>query len=209
MRLPCGTDTSQRISRGHGMCRHERLLPRLAFIVLTWAVIGSPGMQGQNAKPTEYDVKATYLYNFTRFVEWPVQGLQGGSDSFAICVLGDNPFGPALQTTVAQETIAGKSVVAKQVPTPQDAANCRVLFISSSENKRLKQILTSLGTASVLTVSDLPKFTERGGMVQFVVDGSRIRFEVNSATAERAGLTLSSELLKVAVNVRKTVPLGD
>jgi hypothetical protein len=166
-------------------------------------------MHGQNTKHSEYEVKATYLYNFTRFVEWPVQGLPGQSDSFAICVLGDNPFGPALQATVAQETIAGRSVVAKQVPTLQDAANCRVLFISSSEDKRLKEILASLGTASVLTVSDLPKFTQRGGMVQFIVDSNRVRFEVNSATAERAGLTLSSELLKVAVSVRRTVPIGD
>jgi len=183
-----------------------RWITALAAVV---ALIGPPSMQGQHAKPTEYEVKATYLYNFSRFVEWPVQGLQAQSDSFAICVLGENPFGPALNATVAQETIAGKSVVAKQISVPQDAVNCRVLFISSSEAKRLKEILTTLGTASVLTVSDLPKFTQRGGMVQFVLEGNRVRFEVNAATTERAGLTLSSELLKVAVNVRKSVQLGD
>jgi len=73
----------------------------------------------------------------------------------------------------------------------------------------LKEILTSLGTASVLTVSDLPEFVRRGGMVQFVLEGNRVRFEVNLATAEHAGLTLSSELLKVATNVRRTGQLGD
>lgn len=173
-------------------------------------LVGIPGARGQHAKPTEYEVKATYLYNFGRFVEWPAaQGMPAPASTFAICVLGDNPFGPALAATVAQETIAGKNVVAKEIPAPQDAVNCRVLFISSSEDKRLKQILTSLGTASVLTVSDLPQFTERGGMVQFVLEGNRVRFEVNSASAARAGLTLSSELLKVAVNVRKSVQLGD
>ncbi|HEY3971568.1 MAG TPA: YfiR family protein [Candidatus Sulfotelmatobacter sp.] len=176
---------------------------------MAWILIAPQPLLGQHGKPTEYEVKATYLYNFTRFVEWPVQGAQGEGDSFAICVLGDNPFGPALEATVAQETIGGKNAVAKQIHTMQDAADCRVLFISTSEDKRLKQILMSLGTASVLTVSDLPKFTERGGMVQFVVDGNRVRFEVNSASAERAGLTLSSELLKVAVNVRTSVQLGD
>jgi hypothetical protein len=178
-------------------------------MALAWILLAPQAMQGQHAKPTEYDVKAAYLYNFTRFVEWPVQGPQAQSDTFAICVIGNNPFGSALQDTVAQEAIAGKNVVAKQIPTPQGAANCRVLFISSSEDKRLKQILTSLGTASVLTVSDLPRFTQRGGMVQFLVDGNRVRFEVNAAIAERAGLTLSSELLKVAVNVRRSVQLGD
>jgi hypothetical protein len=189
--------------------RRITLRPWLTAVAVAWALIGLPRMQGQHAKPTEYEVKATYLYNFSRFVEWPAQSLPAQSDSFAICVLGDNPFGPALNATVAQETIGGKSVVAKQISTPQDAVNCRVLFISSSEAKRLKEILTALGAASVLTVSDLPKFTQRGGMVQFVLEGGRVRFEVNSAIAERAGLTLSSELLKVAVNVRRSIQPGD
>jgi hypothetical protein len=73
----------------------------------------------------------------------------------------------------------------------------------------LKQILTTLGNASVLTVSELPEFTQRGGMVQFVSEGSRVRFEVNLVSAEHAGLTLSSELLKVAVNVRRSARPGD
>jgi hypothetical protein len=201
MRLPCRTDASQGLA--------QRILPRLAALVMAWVLIPVSSMQGQRAKPTEYEVKATYLYNFGRFVEWPADSLQAKSDSFAICVLGDNPFGLALKATVEQETIAGKSVVAKQIPAPQDAVNCRVLFISSSEAKRLKEILTSLGTASVLTVSDLPKFTQSGGMVQFVLEGDRVRFEVNAAIAERAGLTLGSELLKVAVSVRRSVQLGD
>lgn len=132
---------------------------------------------------------------------------QSGTDSFDICVLGENPFGTALATVVANETVAGKRVIAKQIPLAEDAMNCRVLFISSSEDKRLKQILASLTTASVLTVSDLPHFTQRGGMVQFVVEDNRVRFEVNSASAARARLTLSSELLKLAVNER--AQLGD
>lgn len=208
MKLDYATRASHWTSRDRGTRRHKRLL-QLAFVALAGTMISPSIMQGQHAKAVEYEVKATYLYNFARFVRWPAQGLNGQSDSFAICVLGDNPFGLALQATVAQETIGGKSVVARQISVPQDAMNCRVLFISSSENKRLKQILTSLDTASVLTVSDLPHFTLRGGMVQFVLEGNRVRFEVNSATAERAGLTLSSELLKVAVNVRRSARLGD
>jgi hypothetical protein len=168
-----------------------------------------PCARSQTAKPSEYDVKAAYLFNFSRFVEWPAQPAETGNDSFAICVLGRDPFGAALNTTIARESIAGKTVVAKQIVSPQDADHCRVLFISSSEDRRLKQILDALGKASILTVSDLPKFTERGGMVQFVLAENRVRFEVNSAITERAGLTLSSELLKVAVNVRRSVPLGE
>jgi hypothetical protein len=207
MRRSCPTDASRRSLRGRGTCR--RPLLGLLAVAAAWTLVGLPSVQGQQAKPTEYEVKATYLYNFSRFVEWPAQGAQAQSDSFAICVLGEDRFGPALKATVAQETIGGKSVVVRQVPAAQDAVNCRVLFISSSEDKRLKEILTSLGTQSVLTVSDLAKFTQRGGMVQFVLEGSKVRFEVNSASAERAGLTLSSELLKVAVIVRRSTQLGD
>jgi hypothetical protein len=170
---------------------------------------GISSARAQEARPSEYDVKAAYLFNFSRFVEWPAKTAETADGSFAICVLGRDPFGTALNTTVARETIAGKTVVAKQIISPQDADHCRVLFISSSEDRRLKQILDVLGTASILTVSDLPRFTERGGMVQFVLAENRVRFEVNSATTGRAGLILSSELLKVAVNVRTSTPLGD
>jgi hypothetical protein len=190
--------------------RHQRLLVWLTAMAIRLVLAGPLSAQGQqHSKPTDYEVKAAYLYNFSRFVEWPANAKQAQDSSFNICVLGQDPFGPALNATLADESIAGKSVVAKQIPTPQDAVNCRVLFISSSEDSRLKQILTTVSDTSVLTVSDLPQFTRRGGMIQFIVEGSRVRFEVNLATAERAGLTLSSELLKVATAVRRSAQLGD
>jgi hypothetical protein len=188
-------------------CTH--LLPGYAAAVAVCVLIGFPGTNGQSVRASEYDVKAAYLFNFSRFVEWPPKTAETANDSFAICVLGRDPFGPALNATIARESIAGKNVVAKQILSPQDAEHCRVLFISASEDRRLKQIFEVLGTASILTVSDLPRFTERGGMVQFVLAENRVRFEVNSAITERAGLTLSSELLKVAVNVRTSIPVGD
>jgi hypothetical protein len=124
-------------------------------------------------------------------------------------VLGQDPFGPALNTALADEAINGQNVVARRIPSPQDAVNCRILFISASEGDRLKQILAILGDASVLTVSDLPQFTQRGGMVQLVLDGNKVRFEVNLTPVERAHLAMSSQLLKVAVNLRRSDRLGD
>ncbi len=159
-------------------------------------------------RPTQYQVEATYLYNFSQFVLWP-EGQTAAEKSFNICVLGQDPFGPALAAILANETVGGKNIVAKRIPTAQEAVHCRVLFISSSEGGRLKEILNEVGGTSVLTVSDLPEFAERGGMVQFLLAEDRVRFEVNLAAAERAGLTLSSDLLKVATNVRRTVPRGD
>jgi hypothetical protein len=181
----------------------------LGRILLCGAAIALYSPSGVHAQePTEYQVKATYLYNFSQFVQWPPHSTPA-SNSFDICVLGQDPFGSALNTVLANETIAGKRAAVKRIPTPQDAVNCRVLFISSSESGRVKEILTTLGSASILTVSDLPQFVERGGMLQFLLMDDRVRFEVNLVAAERAGLSLSSELLKVAINVRRTNPPGD
>jgi hypothetical protein len=86
--------------------------------------------------------------------------------------------------------------------------SCRILFISSSEQNQLKEILAALDNTSVLTVSDMPQFARRGGMIQFVVEANKVRVEVNLTSAERAGLTLSSQLLKVAINVKRSAQSG-
>lgn len=168
---------------------------------MAWTMWMVPSVHAQHAKPTDYQVKAAYLYNFGRFVEWPAVTAKG--DSFTVCVLGQDPFGAALDSTLAGQSIAGKSVAARRISTPQESSSCQILFLSSSEDARLPKIMESLDKAPVLTVSDIPGFSQRGGMIQFVLDGSRVRFEVNLAATQKAGLNLSSELLKVATNVRR------
>ena len=198
----CGIRVETLGSRAKDAALHNlRWMVALALLVSSCA-------SGQGSKPTEYQVKAVYIYNFSRFVEWPAKPGQL-ADGFSICVLGQDPFGQSLNSALANVTIAGKKVAIKRVSSPQEAENCRVLFISGSEDKRLKQILEALDGASILTVSDMPEFTARGGMMQFVWDGDRVRFEVNLTTAEHAGLSLSSELLKVAVNVKGQGPRRD
>ncbi len=184
------------------------LYSRLSAAFLA-AVFLVPTLSAQQTKPGEYAVKATYLYNFARFVEWPVGVTAARGDSFAICVLGRDPFGRALDSTLAGEAIDGKPVVAKRISKPEDAASCRILFISPSEDTRLKDILPAIDKTGVLTVSDMPQFSRRGGMIQFVLEGNKVRFEVNLTNARDAGLTLSSELLKVAVTVRRNSEPGD
>jgi len=127
-------------------------------------------------------------------------------DSFAICVLGRDPFGAALDATLAGEKVGNRIMVARRITDLQEAAKCKILFIASAEAARFKQVLASLGKSSVLTVSDLPDFTLNGGMIQFVLENNKVRFEVNLAAADKAGLTLSSQLLKVATAVRKDAP---
>ena len=185
------------------MPANRSVWPWLTAFFIVGILFGVSGLSAQKSKPQEYEVKATYLYNFARFVEWPLSSAAAKSNSFAICVLGQDPFGPALDAIVAGESIDGKAVLAKRVSKPQDAVSCRVLYISSSEDSRLKEVLAALDKSGVLTVSDIPQFSQRGGMIEFTLEGNTVRFEVNLAVAENTGLTLSSELLKVAVTVRR------
>jgi YfiR/HmsC-like len=209
MRQDSATCRSQSTPERGAPRGNQSLLPRVIALVAMGAIFGPLGMSAQKSKPREFEVKATYLYNFARFVEWPTTAAAAKSDSFAICVLGQDPFGPALDAIVAGETIGGKAVLVKRVLKPQEAVSCGVLYISSSEETRLREVLAGLDKAAVLTVSDIPQFSQRGGMIQFVQESNKIRFEVNLASAEGAGLTLSSELLKVAVLVRKNSQPGD
>jgi hypothetical protein len=198
-----GPLTAGRHKRG---CRFHGVAIFLAMV--SWVFSPFPLLWAQQPKATEFQVKAAYLYNFGRFVQWPDQSTGDQAESFEICVLGADPFGPALDATLAGGTINGRNVSAKRIAKPQDIDSCRILFISSSEESHLKEDLAALDKTRVLTVSDIPRFSERGGMIGFILEGNRVRFDVNLDSAQGAGLTLSSELLKVATNVRKVSRSG-
>jgi len=201
MRPPTNSDSSRGIGRGllrWGTCR------RCAGAAALVCSLLASSLAADKARPGEYEVKAAYLLNFGKFLSWPSPAPGGAAaTSFPICVLGQDPFGPVLETTFAGEQIGGVDVVARRLRKAQDAAGCRILFISATEDTRLSSILQTLGAAPVLTVSDMPDFALRGGIIQFVLEQDRVRFSVNLAAAENAGLTLSSQLLKVASSIRR------
>jgi hypothetical protein len=156
--------------------------------------------------PTESQVKAAYLYNFGKFVRWQADH-QLRPDSLEICVLGKDPFGSVLDSTVAGESIDGRKITVIRLAKVQDAERCNILFISTSEENRLSSILSAVQPFGPLTVSDIPSFAQRGGIIEFVAQKDKIRFEVNRFAAEQSHVMLSSELLKVAVKViDKTAP---
>ncbi len=159
----------------------------------------------QDSKPTESQVKAAYLYNFGKFVEWP-SGQGAVSGTFQICVLGRDPFGAVLDSTVDGESVDGKKISVQRIHRVQEATGCNILFISSSEESRLTTILSEAERMRLLTVSDIPHFAERGGVIGLVSQEDRIRFEVNRSAAEESHLPLSSELLKVAIRVIQRKP---
>jgi hypothetical protein len=195
---PVGED-SRELNRYHSGGMSGRLVPfRNKACILLVCLLGFCGVVCAD-RPSEYQVKAAYLYNFGKFVNWPAD--VATASEFDVCVLGRDPFGPLLDATVSDSTINGKRVNAKRIARAQDAAACRVVFIAASESQRLSSDLAALSKLHVLTVSDNPHFLDRGGMIQFVFEGDRVRFAVNLTAAQEAGLTLSSELLTVATKV--------
>lgn len=187
------------LSTSRGTLRKTLLAGACAAVWLAALLVNAPAL-GQSRRVQEPELKAAYLYNFGKFVRWPAQAPGG---DFTICVLGRDPFGEVLERTIEGETIAGAKLATKRIIAVREAVGCRVLFISSSEEGRASRVLESLAGAPVLTVSDIEGFSDRGGMIEFVNEGARVRFRINLEAAEAAGLNLSSELLRVATSVRR------
>jgi hypothetical protein len=147
--------------------------------------------------PTEYQVKAAFLYNFARYVRWPADP-RASAGPFVIAVLGQDPFGSALDGTLQGKTLEGRPIVLRRVSRAEDAADSQILFIGDSERERLPAILAHLGPDPVLTVGEMSRFAESGGVIGFRVEQERVRLEVNLEAAQRSRLRISSELLKLA-----------
>jgi hypothetical protein len=139
---------------------------------------------------SEYDVKAAYLLNFTKFVDWPSRSLE----PFTICIVGDDPFGGSLTQILEGEQVNGRRIAVRHVSQP--SRSCEVVFISKSEGS-VGRTLAEV-PAGVLTVGEGNEFLRRGGMIAFVLDNRRVRFDVNQRAIEKGGVRVSSRLLNVA-----------
>ncbi len=155
-------------------------------------------------RPTEYDVKAAYLFNFGKFLRQPDAPEGQKRTSFDLCVLGRDDFAGALEKLTVNEQNNGLPERTVKVASATAARSCAILFLSSSEADRVDQDIADLAGAPVLTVSDMPRFLEHGGMIAFEMQGNHVRFSVSLEPVNRAGLGLSSELLKVALAVTGT-----
>jgi len=147
---------------------------------------------------SEYQVKAAYLFNFLKFVEWPNESFADPLAPIVIGVVGDDPFGNALPQVVIGKTVQGRDLVIRIYRAGEDLRGAHILFISSSEKKRLPMILSGLRGSSVLTVADTEGFLEAGGMIQFQSENNRVRFAINVDATSRAKLKMSSKLLSLA-----------
>jgi hypothetical protein len=142
----------------------------------------------------EYRVKAVCVLNAARFVTWPGSAFGNAGSPLVIGILGDNPFGSALQEVVAGETVHQRRIVIRRVAL-EEAATVNILFISNSQRDRLGATLRALGNGSILTISEIDRFTQSGGMLALALDHGKIRFEVNAEAVERAQLKIDSQFL--------------
>lgn len=178
------------------MRAREILLSSLSLLCL---MLGGGAARTEDAPPTEYQIKAAFLFNFARFIQWPTNAFAQSNAPLVIGVLGENPFHNDLAQTLRNKAVDDHPLVIKEFSSPTEATNCHILFISAAEKTRLPKILNVLKGSSVLTVSEMDQFTESGGMINFVPQGTKIRFQINNEAASGAGLKISSKLLALAL----------
>ena len=168
----------------------------LCSVVLCVA-IAAPGF-AQSDSPSEYQVKAAFLFNFAKFVDWPVDTYPSPQSAFAICVLGDDPFGALLDNTLAGKSLGTHPVVPRRIKEFNELRHCQIVFVSSSERQNYTQIVETARGSRVLLVGETEGFAASGGAVEFTLESNHVRFAINPEAAQRAGLTLSSKLLMLA-----------
>lgn len=174
----------------------------LLLLTLVWALThGAPPAHPQSQTSREYEIKAAFLYNFVKFIEWPAEAFPDRNTPITVGILGEDPFGAALDS-INGKIVRGRRLVVKRYARVPNLDFPHVLFISSSENGHLAQIVESLSNSSVLTVGETDRFTHAGGIIKFVITNNKVRFHINVDAAERVDLTISSKLLKLATIIR-------
>ncbi len=180
------------------MCRplqlHLRLL--LKSIVLLYLASATAAQS-----VSDYQVKAAYIYNFAKFIEWPAQEFSTPAAPMRFCVLNDQLFEVELNRVVKGRSIAGHPVEVVQVQATEQARSCHILFINSVEDRQTERVLETLRTNSVLTVGEAENFIPEGGIINFILKDNRVQFQINHKAATAAGLYISSRLLAVAQRV--------
>ncbi len=179
-----------------GVCRWTARLPMAGL-----AAFGAVAVARADVTK-EYKIKAAFLYNFTKFVEWSPDRFPDGGAPIVIGVLGENPFGDELAAAVHDRKVNGRCIVIRSIRSPEDAQQAHVVFVTEGEERRFETMLLAK-TDGVLTVGESRRFAAIGGAITFVAVEDKVRFEINMAAAEAAGLKISAQLQKLAVVVRK------
>jgi len=162
----------------------------------------APNTAESGSPPLEFQVKAAFLYNFAKFVEWPREAFRDADAAFVICVVDDEEFADALDRAIQGKTVDGRGFQVRRLPASDPTDFCQILYLGAAGSSRLAGLLETLRGAPVLTVGDALGFIRHGGIINFIVRDNRLRFEINPDAASRAGLRISSKLLTLASVVR-------
>jgi hypothetical protein len=152
---------------------------------------------GETPESREYMVKAAFLYNFAKFVDWPPDSFKIETSPLVLGIMGADPFGVVLET-LKDKTVKGRKLIIRKFPRLENFEDCQILFISGSEKSNLRAILSTVKNYNTLTVSDIDRFANQGGMIGLVTVGNNVNFEINLDTVQQSRLKFSSQLLKLA-----------
>jgi len=179
----------------------SRRIRRASFylIIACWLFSNaSLKARSQNEEGAEYPVKLAFLYNFTKFVEWPPGAYRDPGAPLMICIVGHDPFSQDLEGELRTRSVGDRPVDIRSLKPNDNLSACQIVFVPVTEKDRADRILKGLKGASALTVGETPGFAALGGIVNLTVEGNKVHFEVNLLAAERAGLKISSKLLGIA-----------
>jgi len=175
----------------------RRVLRRsLILLPLLASLSGIASLRAEAQTPNEYRVKAAFILNFTKFIDWPSDGY-GDGGTLIIGIVGDDPFGGSLNQ-LHGTMVNGHRILVTRLKAGDYLRGCQILFVSSSERNRLGKILESVKGGTVLTIGELPHFNQAGGIIKFVIQDNKVRFEINTGAAGQSRLRISSKLLALS-----------
>jgi hypothetical protein len=182
------------------MVRRLGILIIALSVSLSWAP-GALAQDRDSSNSSEYLIKAGFIFNFAKFVDWPPTTFAQPDSPIVIGILGTDPFGAIIDQIVQDKKIGGRGFVVKRLKWGtdlKDLKECKILFVGASERIHIDELVQIVRGLPILTVGETPGFAEHGGVIRFVLEDNRVRFEVNVEAARQAGLTISSRLLTLA-----------
>lgn len=185
-----------------------RLLSPCFVLVIVLTSGGSTRAQAPLPADAVFDIKASFVYTLAKFVTWPARVFPSRETPILFCILNDDPLGSALERVSAGRTIGGRPIALHRVTTPVDADACQLLLIGGFAAERIPGLLARSRSAGVLTIGEAEEFTEHGGIVRLRMNQDMVQAEVNQETAERAGLRISSNFLRLSGIVTLSPPAG-
>lgn len=192
------------VSAARALRARRRRWPVLLTLLAVLATLAQPALSGDLSASREHQLKAAFLFNFTKFIEWPALSFSSANDPIVIGVFGDGPFVVELAQVVNDRQVNGRGIVVKRVETAAEARSAHLLFVSAGEDGHFDELRLAIQGSPILTVGESPSFAQAGGTINFVVEDDKVRFEINMDSAERAGLRISAQLQKLAKLILKS-----